>query len=91
MKYATIDKEVRSFLRTHNLVKFDPYRFTPELISELIVLLKKADDIADDQLKQLDTGETLSISNGISMTLFWLAIIVSIVTTALITRWVVSS
>ncbi|MBC7751249.1 MAG: BLUF domain-containing protein [Candidatus Saccharibacteria bacterium] len=92
MKYALVDKEVRSFLRDHNIAKFDPYRFTPEMTAELIAVLMKADEgIADDQLEELGAGEILSVSSRVSMTMFWLAIVVSILTTALITRWVVSS
>jgi hypothetical protein len=92
MKYALVDQEVRSFLRGHNIAKFDPYRFTPEMTAELIAVLMKADEgIADEQLKELDAGETLSVSSGVSMTMFWLAIVVSILITALITRWVVGS
>lgn len=44
MKYATIDQEVRVFLRKYNLAKFDPYHFTPEMTDELVATLQQAED-----------------------------------------------
>lgn len=44
MKYATIDQEVRVFLRKYNLAKFDPYNFTPEMTDELVATLQQAED-----------------------------------------------
>lgn len=48
MKYATIDHEVRQFLRQHHLVKFDPYRFDAQMTAELVDTLQRADRQADD-------------------------------------------
>ena len=90
MKYAQIDQEVRAFLKSHQLGKFDPYRFTPEMTAELIAVLQKADEgIADDELNEIKTSNESTVSSGVSMTVFWLAIIISIVVTALITQWIV--
>ncbi len=44
MKYATIDQEVRTFLRKYSLAKFDPYRFTPAMTEELVSTLQQAED-----------------------------------------------
>ena len=44
MKYATIDQEVRTFLRKYSLAKFDPYRFTPAMTDELVSTLQQAED-----------------------------------------------
>lgn len=52
MKYAAIDQEVPSFLKSYGLDKFDPYHFTPEMTAELINILQKASEgLADHQLK----------------------------------------
>lgn len=52
MKYAAIDQEVSSFLKSYGLDKFDPYNFTPEMTAELVNILKKASEgMADNQLK----------------------------------------
>lgn len=48
MKYATIDNEVRSFLREHNVHKFDPYQFSPDMTKKLVDMLQNADDGAHD-------------------------------------------
>lgn len=88
MKYAAIDQEVRSFLKNHQLGKFDPYRFTPEMTAELISVLQTADDgIADDELNEINISNEPTSHTGVSMTVFWLAIIISIVATAVITQW----
>ena len=50
MKFATIDHEVRSFLREHNIHKFDPYQFTPEMTKKLVFMLQDADDGAHDDV-----------------------------------------
>ncbi len=44
MKYATIDHEVRQFLRQQEIKKFDPYRFSEKTVSELVGMLQSADD-----------------------------------------------
>ena len=44
MKFATIDHEVRSFLREHNVHKFDPYQFDLDTTKQLVDMLQKADD-----------------------------------------------
>lgn len=44
MKYATIDQEVRTFLKKYNLAKFDPYQFSSEMTDELVSTLQKAED-----------------------------------------------
>jgi hypothetical protein len=42
MKYATIDVQVRHFLRRHQMVKFDPYRLDAAMVSELVDLMHDA-------------------------------------------------
>ncbi|WP_034280624.1 BLUF domain-containing protein [Alkanindiges illinoisensis] len=44
MKYAAIDQEVPSFLKSYGLDKFNPYHFTPEMTAELINILQKASE-----------------------------------------------
>jgi predicted Ser/Thr protein kinase len=44
MKFATIDHEVRAFLREHNVHKFDPYQFDLATTKQLVDMLQKADD-----------------------------------------------
>lgn len=46
MKFATIDREIRSFLRNHNMIKFDPYKFDPIMSNKLVELLHDADEEA---------------------------------------------
>ena len=49
MKFATIDHEVRSFLREHNVHKFDPYQFGTDMTKKLVDMLQKADDSLNQQ------------------------------------------
>lgn len=44
MKFATIDHEVRAFLREHHIHKFDPYQFDLDTTKQLVDMLQKADD-----------------------------------------------
>ncbi len=54
MKYATIDQEIRVFLRKYAMSKFDPYRFTTEMIDELVNTLQQAqDDISTAALEAI--------------------------------------
>lgn len=49
MKFATIDHEVRSFLREHDIHKFDPYQFDLATTKQLVDMLQKADDALNQQ------------------------------------------
>jgi hypothetical protein len=42
MKYATIDTQIRQFLRRHQMVKFDPYRLDSSMIDELVDIMHDA-------------------------------------------------
>jgi hypothetical protein len=42
MKYAAIDQEVPSFLKSYRLDSFYPYHFTPEMTAELVNILQRA-------------------------------------------------
>ena len=87
MKYATIDQEVRSFLRRHQLGKFDPYRFTPEMSAELVGLLQAADEgISESQLAAAHVERT-----GVSMKVLWITNLISIALAAFVTQWVLNS
>lgn len=52
MKFATIDREIRTFLRNHNMIKLDPYRFDPTMANKLVELLHDADEEAPAELIQ---------------------------------------
>lgn len=49
MKFATIDREIRTFLRNHNMIKFDPYRFDPLMSEKLVNMLHDAEEEASDE------------------------------------------
>lgn len=87
MKYATIDQEVRSFLRRNQLAKFDPYRFTPDMTAELVDLLQSADEGANDA--QLAAAN--AVPGGVSMKMFWISNLISIIVSAFITLLVINS
>lgn len=46
MKFATIDREIRAFLRNHSMIKFDPYKFDPIMSNKLVEILHDADEEA---------------------------------------------
>ena len=67
MKFAMIDREIRSFLRTNNMIKFDPYRFDNKMIDTLVEILHDADEEAPDEkidhaLQQVSNFEDKRIS-----------------------------
>ena len=39
MKFATIDQDIRSFLKSHNMARFDPFKFDPAMTDTLVELL----------------------------------------------------
>lgn len=87
MKYATIDQEVRSFLRRHQMGKFDPYRFTPDMSAELVDLLQSADEgINEAQLAAANVHR-----GGVSMKVLWITNLISIALAAFVTQWVLNS
>lgn len=87
MKYATIDREIRAFLRTHQMGKFDPYRFTPQMSAELVGLLQAADEgISESQFAAAHVERT-----GVSMKVLWITNLVSIALAAFVTQWVLNS
>ncbi|RYY78166.1 MAG: BLUF domain-containing protein [Moraxellaceae bacterium] len=88
MKYATIDREVRSFLKNHQLAKFDPYRFSPDMTAELVDMLQQVDETALDLSAK--PAQQLKRRN-VSMRAFWLSNLISIIVTALITLWLVQA
>lgn len=49
MKYATVDAEVRGFLRDNRISKFDPFQFDGQMIANLVGILQKADEAVDAQ------------------------------------------
>lgn len=95
MKYATIDHEVRGFLKTHGMGKFDPYRFSPAMTAELVELLQQADENAENVPHhlnaQLSRNNLKPENRRVSMTVFWLTNVISIVATAMITLWVMQA
>jgi hypothetical protein len=48
MKFAAIDQEVRSFLRSHNMGTFNPYKFDLAMTNTLVELLHNADEEASN-------------------------------------------
>jgi hypothetical protein len=59
MKFATIDLEVRAFLREHDVHKFDPYQFGADMTKKLVDMLQKADDALNQE--QLDEAAKIEI------------------------------
>jgi hypothetical protein len=39
MKFATIDQKIRAFLKSHNMARFDPYKFDSDMTNTLVELL----------------------------------------------------
>jgi hypothetical protein len=39
MKFATIDQDIRSFLKIHNMARFDPYKFDYAMTETLVEIL----------------------------------------------------
>ncbi len=81
MKFATVDHEVRSFLRQHGITKFDPYKFKPEMVDELVAVLQQAkDDILTDalvkmadslpELPAITAQNNATFAQGLSMAFF---------------------
>lgn len=88
MKYAQIDHEVRAFLKNHQLGKFDPYRFSPEMTAELVAVLQKADEgLSDAELKHIDSVSNSKRASGVSMSIYIMSILIAVVVTALVTLW----
>lgn len=88
MKYAQIDHEVRAFLKNHQLGKFDPYRFSPEMTAELVAVLQKADEgLSDAELKHIDSVSNSKNASGVSMGIYIVSIVIAVVVTALVTLW----
>lgn len=88
MKYAQIDQEVRAFLKNHQLGKFDPYRFSPEMTAELVAVLQKADEgLSDAELKHIDSVSNSKRASGVSMGIYIMSIVIAVVVTALVTLW----
>lgn len=90
MKFATVDHEVRSFLRQNGIAKFDPYKFTPEMVDELVNVLQKADDgIATDALVKMagnlpklpviSSGTNISFAQGVLLTLFGAVVLIAVI------------
>lgn len=79
MKFATIDHEVRTFLREHNVHKFDPYQFGADMTKKLVNMLQKADDaLNQEQLAEAAKVEipTQSQAKGSGL-LFIVALVVA--------------
>lgn len=88
MKYAQIDQEVRAFLKNHQLGKFDPYRFSPEMTAELVAVLQKADEgLSDAELKHIDSVSNSKRASGVSMGIYIMSIVIAVVVTASVTLW----
>jgi hypothetical protein len=45
MKFATIDQEIRTFLKSHNMARFDPYKFDPDMTDTLVKLLHNVSEV----------------------------------------------
>lgn len=48
MKFVALERQVDRVMRRHGLSRFDPYRFTPALIDDLVVSMTQFDDAAED-------------------------------------------
>jgi hypothetical protein len=72
MKYATIDNEVRSFLRQHGITKFDPYKFNDQMTANLVEMLQKADEANQEDI--LVDGNSMAVASYQNTNLMMLAI-----------------
>ena len=51
MKFAPLDAQIQQFLKDNHFLKFDPYQFSGETISQFLNLLFKTHDIATDSIQ----------------------------------------
>lgn len=72
MKYATIDNEVRSFLRQYGITKFDPYKFTDQMTTNLVEILQKADEANQEDI--LVDGNSMAVASYQNTNLMMIAI-----------------
>lgn len=72
MKYATIDNEVRSFLRQHGITKFDPYKFNDQMTANLVEMLQKADEANQEDI--LVDGNSMAVASYQNTNLMMIAI-----------------
>lgn len=72
MKYATIDHEVRGFLRQHGINKFDPYKFTDQMTTTLVEMLQKADEANQEDI--LVDGNGMAVASYQNTNLMMIAI-----------------
>lgn len=61
MKYVSVDQEVQALLKRHNMKRFDPYQFTPEMIQQLVdVFHQSAEAVSPAEVEQhAEVAETL--------------------------------
>lgn len=76
MKYATIDNEVRSFLRQYGITKFDPYKFNDQMTANLVEMLQKADEANQEDI--LVDGNSMALATNYQNTNLMILAIVSI-------------
>jgi hypothetical protein len=44
MKYVSIDQQVQELLKRHNMKRFDPYQFSPEMIKQLVEVFHQSNE-----------------------------------------------
>ncbi len=79
MKYATIDHEVRQFLKQHSIAKFDPYKFDESMTNELVSMLQLAEDSANAEALRLAATTALPKQNNYLLYLVFLAALIAFV------------
>lgn len=79
MKFATIDHEVRSFLRDNNINKFDPYQFSIDTTKQLVSMLQRADEALNAQELAAAASVPIEQKNQTNTWVFIVGILVAIV------------
>lgn len=61
MKYVSVDQKVQDLLKQHNMNRFDPYQFSPEMIKQLVdVFHQLPEPVSPTEIEQhADAAEAL--------------------------------
>lgn len=61
MKYVSVDQKVQELLKRHNMKRFDPYQFSPEMIKQLVeVFHQMAEQVSPAEIEQhAETADAL--------------------------------
>jgi len=61
MKYVSVDQKVQELLKRHNMKRFDPYQFSPEMIKQLVeVFHQSPEPVSPSEMEEhADAAEAL--------------------------------